>query len=274
MVFSLWGAKPIVYFDFIRGDVHWRYTNADREQTYGGYTWAPARGIKRSNIKDSAERRQLTITVTVPTDLPVLANWRPYPPRDRIALIILVRDAAEPTAQSEWVGRVLGPKFGGPSVTLACEPSLTRARRAGMNLCWQRGCPLAQYSIGRGMCNLIKSEWAVPVATMTQVDAITFTAPEFAAQDAIRAGRLAGGFIEYVRVGDGVVEPRSIMTHVGDTITTDYGLYDAPAGLACTVYPHCRQDAGICNDEFANLANNGGEAHMPGKSPYNGQRRS
>lgn len=274
MPFKLWGAKPLAYFDFVRGTTHWRYTNSDRVEPYDGHDWTPAKGIKRSAIKDSAERRQLSINVTVPTNLPVLDNWRPYPPRDRIALVIMVRDRDDALAETEWIGRVLGPKFGGAEVTLTCEPSLTKARRSGMNLCWQRGCPLAQYSQGRGMCNLDKDDWAVPVAGMTQVDAVTFTAAEFTAQDAIRAGRLAGGFLEWTRVGDGVVEQRSIMTHAGDTITTDYGLHDIASGLAVTAYPYCRQNVDICNDEFDNLDNNGGEVWMPDKSPYAGERRS
>jgi hypothetical protein len=266
MPFSLWGDKPVAYFDFVRGAVHWRYTNADRAREYDGHTWLPA-PIKRSAIKVGSERRKLSITVTLPSALDVIANWRPFPPRDRIALTILVQDRGTDVVEVDWIGRVLGPKFNGATTELTCEPSLTTARRAGLSLCWQKGCPLAVYSQGLGMCNVAKADFAVP-ATLTQVTAITFMSDAFLA---IPSGRLAGGFLEYARVSDGVIEQRSIMAHSADTITIDYALADIDPGLEVTAYPGCKGTEDDCNDFFDNGENFGGESLMPRKSPNDGQ---
>ena len=262
---SLWGGKPLGFFRFTRGATVWAYTTADRNIVLDGVTYVPA-AIKRSRIKVGPERRKLTITVTVPRDLPVVDNWRPYPPRDRVALTILQQHHGEADTAVDWVGRVLAPKFSGTTVELSCEPSLTSARRAGLSRCWQRACPLALYSQGHGMCNVDKTLHAVP-ATLTAVNAVTFTSPAFAA---VAAGRLAGGYVTYVRAGNGVTEYRTIMAHTGGTITLDYGLDDIAPAMAVTAYPGCRQTFADCVDVFNNGPNFGGDLHLPQKNPHSG----
>lgn len=261
---SLWAGKPIGYFKFVRGATVWGYTTADREIVLDGTTYTPA-PIKRSRIKIGSERRKLSITVTVPRDLPVVGNWRPFPPRDRVALTILQQHHGETDWAVDWTGRVLAPKFSGASVELTCEPSTTIARRAGLSRCWQRACPLALYSQGHGMCNVDKALHAVP-ATLAEVDTTTFASAAFAS---VTDGRLAGGFLEYPRASDGVTEYRTIMSHVGDTITIDYGLSDIASDLEVIAYPGCRQSWADCSS-FDNNDNFGGDLFLPQKNPHSG----
>lgn len=264
---SLWGGKPVAYFKFTRGGVSWYYTNADRPIDYGGHTYLPA-AIKRSAIKIGSERKKLTITVTLPSTLPVIANWRPFPPRDRVVLTIMLQHVGETDVTVDWIGRVMGPKFNGATTELSCEPTLTTARRSGLTRCWQKGCPLAVYSQGAGMCNVVKADFAV-AATLTPITAITFSSSAFLA---VADGRLAGGFIEWPRVADGVMEQRSIMAHSGDTITLDYGLYDIAEPKAVTAYPGCRQNWNDCDGFFNNGVNYGGDLWMPRRTPFDGNQ--
>lgn len=262
---SLWGGKPLGFFKFVRGATVWAYTTADRNIVLDGITYTPA-AIKRSRIKVGSERRKLTLTVTLPRDLAVVANWRPYPPRDRIALTILQQHHGDADFSVDWTGRVLAPKFDGTTVELTCEPSQTNARRAGLSRSFQRSCPLALYSQGHGMCNVDKTLHAV-AAALTSVDTITYTATAFLA---VATGRLAGGYLEYPRASDGVTEYRTIMSHVGATITLDYGLSDIGAGNAVIAYPGCRQSWSDCNDVFNNGPNFGGDLFLPQKNPHSG----
>jgi hypothetical protein len=258
--------KPVGLFRFARGGVVWGYTNADRGQVLDGVSYVPA-AIKRSSIKAGAERRKSVITVTVPRDLPVVANWRPIMPRDPVTLTILVRHDGDDDAVVDWMGRVVAPRFNGATVDLTCDPGIGRARIAGLSRCWQRNCGLALYSQGPGMCNVERAAHAVPASPL-QLDAITLKAPEFAT---LPTGRLAGGFIEYSRAADGVAEYRTVMGHAGDTITLDYPLTDAPAALVLTAYPGCRQNWDDCSGYFENGDNYGGDPNLPQRNPHNGQ---
>jgi hypothetical protein len=258
--------KPVALFKFVRAATVWAYTTADRPQDVGGVTYLPA-AVKRSAIKAGAERRKNTITVTVPRDLDVLANWRPVMPRDRVALTILVKHAGDDDFAVDWTGRVLAPRFNGSTVDLTCDPGIGRARIAGLSRCWQRNCGLALFSQGRGMCNVDRTAHAVPASPLL-VDAVTLSAGAF---DALPSGRLAGGFIEYARATDGVIEYRTIMSHAGNTIGIDYPLADAPSPLVLTAYPGCRQNWDDCNDYFHNGDNYGGDPNLPQRNPHDGQ---
>ncbi len=102
-------------------------------------------------------------------------------------------------------------------------------------------------------------------ATLTAVTSLTLTAAEFTTY---ASGRLAGGFIEWVRA-DGATEIRTIREHTGDTIIIDYGALDLAVGLVVTAYPGCAHSWAACG-EFENQSNYGGCLHMPLEDPYSG----
>jgi len=81
--------------------------------------------------------------------------------------------------------------------------------------------------------------------------------------------RFAGGYIEWTR-GDGLVERRSINSHVGTTVVIDYGADDLAAALVVTAYPGCAHDWDDCSSYFSNGDNYGGDLWMPKKNPYDG----
>jgi uncharacterized phage protein (TIGR02218 family) len=166
---------------------------------------------------------------------------------------------------TEWMGRVVSPSFTDAVLTLNCEQGRTTARSRGLGLRWQRGCALALYSQGDGMCNLDKADFAVP-ATLTDVDGLVLTATEFGA---VEDGRLAGGFLEWTR-DDGEPEIRSISAHSGNAVRLLYGTDQLAIGSAVTAYEGCRHTAADCNDHFNNKPNYGGSEYMPNRSPMDG----
>lgn len=262
---SRWFGKPVMYFKFVRGTAEWRYTTADRELTLFGQAYLPA-PIKRSKIRSGPERRQQPITVNVPKDLPVLDNWRPFPPQDAISLTIYLEHAGEAEVAVDWIGQVMTIKTAGTDVSMTCQNSQVRAHQAKLYRAFQRGCWAPWGSQGVGMCNIDKSGHDLPT-TMTLVDAVTFTSSAFLL---VPSGRLAGGWVEWPRLSDGVTEYRTINAHVGNQIVLAYGLNDIDPSYAVTAYPGCNHTPEDCNDYYENMPNYGGQHFMPSKSPHDG----
>lgn len=102
-------------------------------------------------------------------------------------------------------------------------------------------------------------------ATVTAVSGLTVTAAEFSEY---ASGRLAGGFVEWVRA-DGATEIRTIREHSGSTITLDYGAADLAVDLIITAYPGCAHTWAACG-ELENQINYGGNLHLPLENPYGG----
>jgi hypothetical protein len=257
---SIEAGAPIAYFVFMRGDVAWRYTSADRDRVFDGDTYTSA-AIARGKIEQGSERRRVALSVTLPSDLPVASNWRPYPSGDAIALTVFTVHDGETTSLIDWVGRVVSPRFDGAKLTLSCEPSSTRNRRPGLQRCWQRGCPLALYH-----CGVNQADHELP-GEIADIDGLTITADVFGD---FPEGRLAGGFFKWTRASDGLLERRSISSHTGDTVVIDYGAEDLAIGLDIIVLPGCRHDPEDCDTYFNNGPNYGGQKDFPQKNPFDG----
>ncbi len=103
-------------------------------------------------------------------------------------------------------------------------------------------------------------------ATLTAVVGLTLTATAFAT---LPSGRLAGGFVRWAREADGLIEFRTIKTHVGDNITLDYGALDLAVGLELRAYPGCAHNWADCG-YHQNRHHYGGDLWMPVKNPFDG----
>jgi hypothetical protein len=261
---SRYGGKPIGLLRLSRGALVERYTTADREIEVGADVYLPL-AITRSAIRDSVERAKSQLTLTLPIDAPAAAWWRPFPPSSRVGVTWLAKHQGSTDVIVEWSGRVVQPKFSDTLLTLTCDPSLSDPRSRGMPWRWQKGCPLALYSQGLGMCNVNKALFAVP-GTVTEAIGASLRCDAFAA---VPAGRLAGGFVEWTRA-DGEPEKRSIMVHDGDLILLEYGAEDIEEDLEVTAYPGCRHTFADCRDFFENEPNYGGAVYGPDRSAFDG----
>lgn len=269
MTFSLleksrWSGQPIGLLRLARGSLLALYNTSDKAITIGAETYLPL-AITRTAIRDTHERAKAVLTLTLPVDAPCADWWRPYPPSQTIGVTWLAMHRGDGEVVIEWTGRVIGPKFSDTQLILNCEPTKTNSRSRGLVLVWSRGCPLALYSQGLGMCNVDKATHAVAgvvadfSGTSLQVDTFS-TSPK----------SLAGGFLEWTRA-DGEPEFRSIMAHVQgtDLVVLQYGTDQLPNGTAVTGYPGCPHDWAGCAS-FGNTINYGGAKYMPVKTPFDG----
>jgi hypothetical protein len=259
-----WLGKPVECYRFTRQSLVWRYTSADESITINDETYTPL-AITRDKIQDSTERKKRQLKITLPRSADICSLWRPYPPSDVVAVTLLQRHRGETDFELAWYGRVLQPHFTDAECELTCDPSSGGARTHGLMLRWTRGCPLALYSQGRGMCNLNPADFSVP-AILTGVSGLTLTAAEFSL---VASGRLAGGYVEW-QTSTGLIERRSITNHAGSQINVDYGAEDLAVGLALTAYHGCAHNYADC-DSKGNGDNYGGCTKLPNQNPFGGE---
>lgn len=274
MTFSLrelsrWFGQPIALFRFERGAVARHYTSADRAMTIGADIFDPI-SIARGPIREGIDAKRSNVTVTLPLkiggiDVDIASWWRPYPPSEPVIVTCMAMHYGDSEVTTEWIGRVIAPSYTDTTLKLTCEPSRTSSKRSGLQLKWQRGCPLALYSQGLGMCNVDKTEHALP-ATLTDVAGLTLKAAEFAT---LPVGRLAGGYVEWTRP-DGLQEFRTIMAHTGDAIVINFGAVDLEDGLELIAYPGCAHNWDDCSNYYENEENYGGAIYLPVKSIFDG----
>lgn len=257
---SLLGGKPVKYFRFTRGDVHWYYTAGNTARQFMEQTWLPA-SIDHAEIQDGGETQQQTLEITLDKGLDVASNWRPYPPADAINVTIWTQHDGEDDAEVDWIGRLLSPDFTDTSLVLQSEATHTIGSRAGAGPVVQRVCDLVVFSED---CGVDLALHQLP-ATITAIAGTSITAAEFLA---FPSGRLAGGWIEWTRP-DGIVDRRDVVGHTGDTIQVRLGAPDLAVGSAIAAAPGC---SGTWEDcvYFDNTDRCGAEFYMPGRSYYDG----
>ncbi|HDS1834388.1 TPA: phage BR0599 family protein [Stenotrophomonas maltophilia] len=274
MTFSLreisrWFGQPVAHFRFERGALVERYTSADRPIIIGAEQYSPI-SIARGPIREGVDAKRSNVTITLPLkvgddDVAIASWWRPYPPSDPVIVTCMAQHYGDADVTTEWIGRVVAPSYTDTTLKLTCEPSRTSGRRSGLQLKWQRGCPLALYSQGLGMCNVDKEQHALP-AVLAGVTGLMLTAPEFAT---LPVGRLAGGYIEWRRA-DGLKEFRTIMAHTGSAVVVNYGAADLEDGLELVAYPGCAHNWADCTGYFENGDNYGGSMYLPVKNLFDG----
>lgn len=256
--------KPILLFQFTRDFVHWRFTNASVDQVLLGQTYT-AINVSASAIRQGSEPAKLNRKITLPHTSPLAAVYRPFPPSDPVSLIIWQRHDGEVETPVEWVGRVVGVEFEGAELRLTCQPSSASARRSGRSRGWQRGCPHALYSLGNGLCNVVRAQFEA-TAQILSITGNQVTANAFAG---FTDGRLAGGLIEWV-LPDGLRERRGIDAHTTNTITLSFPAPTLGVGMSVVVAPGCAHDTTDCNDFFDNIEHYGGNPYTPDRSPFDG----
>lgn len=263
---SLATAQPVRLYQFARGTLRWSYCSADRAITFQGTTYK-ATPISDDGVRLTGETSADVLTITAPASLEVAQLFRGAPPSAEIS--VTVRDYhygeadAAASARVAWVGSISGVRW--PQAdrsAIACESLAASMQRPGLRLTWERTCP---HTIYDRRCGVDRNAFAVAAA----VQALTGAAISSGAFAARPDGYFGGGFVEWA-VGGGELERRGIEAHTGSDLVLLGGTQGLVAGLAVIAYPGCRQTNTYCNGTFNNLANFGGVAHLPGKSPFDG----
>lgn len=268
--------KPITLF-FVRYGAaaanYYAVTNAEQAVLYNGITYQPVSsthsGIKRVLTLDDSG-----LTFTLPSDHPLAARWRSYPPSEVTSVVLRqghIDDAEFPVV---WIGRVLGSKDNHQDETteFSCEPRSTSLQRQGLNRNYQYGCPHLLYSQGEGLCNANKA------AATSTFEAVAINGARItlaAGWNALGAARLdyVTGFVEWT-TEDNRYEARTIISV--DEATGEIGLTgratDLTPGMDVKVILGCNHraytyDGGDCERLHNNVQNFGGQPLIPTTNP-------
>lgn len=259
---SIEDGRPVVLYEFTFGSTIWRYTSADQDIDAGGHTWK-AVAIADDGNRQTGEATTDNLTIRASQRIGPSQVFMRTPPSTPILVKIREKheDAADiVTRYSGEVNQVNWPIPG--SCSIACETLSATLSRQGLRMGWQRSCPYALYD--PLTCKVLKADFDATFRVQS-INGFTIVADSLAAAD----GYYDGGFITWVHPIRGT-EYIPIETHVGTTLVAFSNLGELYVGAQATINPGCDFTPPTCQDVYSNYDNYGGEPHMPGKSPFDG----
>ncbi len=259
---SLASGQPIRLYEFQRGLIRFRYTNADRAIEFQTQTFDPV-AIRDNGIGQGGEPNEEILVITGPHDLAVARLFRGVPPADEVAIIVRDTHFGETEAPIRFIGGIEGVNWPTESqCEIRCQSLGASMLRPGLRLGWERGCPHSLYDHN---CNVNRDLFET-TATIQSMDGLTISSGAF---DAFANDYFPGGYVEW-SIGLGETDRRGIIAQADETLTLLGGTQGLEVGMEVTAYPGCPRTAAICNSRFNNLPNYGGFPHIPGKSPFDG----
>ncbi|WP_347253451.1 phage BR0599 family protein [Leminorella grimontii] len=257
---SVANGRPVEFYEFSRDDTRfYRYTNADRDMAFNGYTWEAA-AIQCPGVTVGTSDG---LEITVPATNPVALMFRGAPPSSSVRLRVF-RNQADDTSgdyRIVWVGTVTEAKREATDrVKLITNSIASTFTRNGLRLTWGRNCP---YSLYDHNCRVDKTKFAATSLTVLALDGASLT---IALPGSLPDGWFSGGFIEWTV--DGLTERRGLKGQNGNTIGIFGGTAGFSVGQVVTLYPGCDRIINTCSSKFNNHLNYGGQPQMPGVSPF------
>lgn len=259
---SIEGGQPLRLYEFRRGLIRWRYTDADRPITFLGETFQTL-AISDDGIRYSGETSADVLKVTVPWSNPVARLYRGIPPSEDIELWVRDMHYGDTEAIIQWIGSIQTVQFPSPErAVIVCQNVTATLDRPGLRLGYERGCVHALYDHN---CKVDREEFVV-AATIEALNGLQVSS---AVLDTFADGWFNAGYIEWdLTLGE--VETRAIEIHVGSTIQLMGGTQGLSLEQLVRFYPGCARIAEVCNNKFNNLPRYGGIPHLPGRSPFDG----
>lgn len=272
--------KPIALYEFTQGLYStngrgWFFNTSDRDITwdhplYGSIVYK-AESISDDGVTISGGNEDNEAAITVPVINAVSQLFNGTPPSVQINVTIRRIHYEDDEAPIYWMGFISSRKTTAPGqATLRCNALIATFSRGGLRLAYERQCPHPLYVTTT--CKAIKVPLAGVVVSLT---GNSIVADIFATKD---DGRFNAGYLEWTIVGT-LTESRQIDQHVGNTVTILGATDGLSVGQSFTAYIGCLHNREDCHGSFTNatddpangnLGNYGGFAHMPGKSPYDG----
>ncbi len=258
-----YAGRPTYLFEFQRDTVTWRYASADRDGTLDGHTYS-AVPITCGAIRQTGDAQSDELTITMPVAAEFVTSFRLVPPTERVMCIIRRYHRDDDDAVVRWAGFVDRIRQTSPAKAEVIGKTLRATfRRGGARLMWARQCPHMIYD--RAGCKVQKEAHGVS-GIVSALDGQQVTSPPLAS---LPDGRFSGGFIEWI-TPDGIKARRAIRNHAGSAVALLGGTSGIEVGTGFVAYPSCYRNRESCVNDFNNLPNFGGVAHLPMKSPFDG----
>lgn len=252
-------ASPIELYHFARGLDNWRYTSYDELISFQSADYEPL-ALGRSDIEWQSEIERSEITITLPRDNLLAAQYIAYPPTEVLTLTIYRQHAYDVSGEYSvyWQGRLLNTEFKGSVCEFTCETVYTSLKRPGLRRKALPQCPHVLYG---PQCRANQETYR-SIGTLSAIGSFTLTAPEWGG---FSDGYFTGGLIIY-----DTFQRREIMDHVGSTITISANLLDVQLGATVSAFPGCAHNMDDCVNKFTNEENYGGFPYF-GPNPFGGR---
>ena len=279
---STTAARDVWLYLFQRDSAIWCYTSADRDILIdvgdgNGQQRYHALAISDGGVKQSGEATADDVTITAPSEIPVVQMFRGTPPSGNVGVVIRRLQFGDTDAPITWAGYVSSVKYkDGVASEIVCNTEVASVARKGLRKSWERGCNHALYDDG---CGLNPADWSTKAIIDTlDGDTLTLTLvtvpPPFWYSEV--TSPFANGYVEW-NPDPGYTERRGIQTHTkaaspgnGDTCYMLNQTDGLAVGQSVTVVSGCQRVPSNCLVPFNNIASYGGFAFLPGKSPFDG----
>lgn len=252
-------------YDFRLGDTtnYWRYTSHPEEIIWGGESYIPTT-ISDAGVTQSGDVDNDDFVITLPADAEFCNLFIGTPPSCEITVVAREKLEGEDETQIIFAGLVRSTKRVSRVATdVICKARTASLNRNGLRLSWSRTCTHVLYDT---RCRANPAVFVTEAVTTT-VTNLRITSAAFAL---LPTGRLNNGYVEWDGT-NGVTERRGIDRHVNNTIFLIGQTDGLVAGSTVRAYPGCNNTPATCENVFNNLANHGGFAKMPGRSPFDGR---
>lgn len=245
-------------FEFLAGDVYYRYHNGQRDLTYNGLLWLPTQ-IKRGRSSVNQNKLRNSTKVSMSNTNEFAAAFIGQAIDADVTVRILQVHLGATGERIVWTGRIT--KAVAPdemSVEFDCQSSLTVLAREGLRAKFERACPHQLYS---GGCRLTRTNYEVTVNAVQESGA-QLSHATFAGQP---DGWWSGGVVE-----NAVGERRLVIAHSGAIVTLSRPFITGANGGTVKIVPGCDKTLTTCNSKFNNSSNFGGVWYLPTKNPFEG----
>lgn len=259
----------IDFYQFQRGNLLYRYTNADQDVTMNGVGWS-AVPFDRDTATYSGNATTDSLQLTAPSLLEAVQQFRGQAPSDTVYLTMFQCHALalaplvvfDGEAAAVWVGTVSDVQQSETDKIIIKGATLASAfDREGLRLTYGRNCPYVIYDRN---CRVDPNAFKVSV-NLEGVTGDTITASALAAHG---DGYYDEGWVEW-QIADGVFQRLAIQRQLGNTATLLGTTDNLNIGSPVNFFPGCAQTKDACVNKFNNILNFGG-FDMPGDSPFNG----
>lgn len=257
---SVEGSRPIELYEFIMGVDSWRFTSAEGDIAFNGFTWEDE-PVSRTSPQLSQEQELTNIIVKLPSDNAVPSKFLAIQPASTMTCTIYRIQADQDTPASAVIfeGYVASVNFRDNQAKLKINPFNQMVKREIPRYTYQGLCGHILYD---GRCGVLQDSFkhnglvnALNVNVLT-ISGLGASAP---------AGGYIGGFVQTL-LGD---EQRLILDQSGDDVTLLLPFQQGVLGTTVSAFRGCDHTITTCESAFGNAINYGGSPFVPTSNPFN-----
>jgi uncharacterized phage protein (TIGR02218 family) len=259
--------QPIELFTFTQSLTTTRYTSAEGNVTFDGFTYL-ARTIERSSFGKMTEAEQTELKLKLPTTDAIASVFVGIQPASRLDLVVTrIHETASPvTAILQFRGFATAVSFADEECTISFKPFNELFQREMPRQTYQGLCNHVHYD---GRCKVLESaspnQFIGTVISQTNNgEVINIAGVGAVADNKSPLQAFKGGF---VRLQDST-DFRMILDQNGDDLTLLLPFRNSVLSSTVVVQRGCDRSLATCRDKYDNVINYGGFPHVPGVNPF------